>query len=284
MRLLPLCAVLICVSAVWEPSPVVAQKTGVAPELHPWGHFSKGAWRYSRVTTESFDERGAVASTSITETKTTLQDLGADGVTLRLEAAVEVAGKERDGEPQIVKQGFRGESPADKVTVQDLGAAEVTIDGLRIPCKVEQYEATGPQSKSTTKTFYSTTVAPYVLKRQTTTTDLETGAVLTQSSLNVLSLNRPCDVLRRRKRAAHVETVSTYPKGSTVTRAFVSSEIPGGVICHSSEERDTKGRLVRRSTLQLLAYGLDPEEEYSVEFNRVPRRVLKSHRLSSPRD
>ena len=283
MRLLPLCAVLISLPVVCRPDFSWAQKTGLTREMHPWGRFDKGAWRCFQVVTESFDERGAVANTSVTETRTTLEDMAADGVTLRVEAVVQVAGKERDAEPQLIKQGFHGELANGNLTVRDLGTAELTIDGRRIPCKVEQLETTGPHSRTTTKVYYSTSLAPYVLKREGVTTDLD-GAELSRSTHNVLSLDRPCDILRRRKRAAHLETVLTHPKGSIVTRAFTSADVPGGVICHTCEERDANGRLVRRSTLRLVAYGLTPDEEQSVEVRRVPRRGLKSHRVSPGRD
>jgi hypothetical protein len=283
VRLLPLCAVLISLPVVCPPDAGWAQKTGLTREMHPWGRFDKGAWRSFQVVTESFDERGAVANTSVTETRTTLEDMAADGVTLRVEAVVQVAGKERDAEPQLIKQGFHGELANGNLTVRDLGTAELTIDGRRIPCKVEQLETTGPHSKTTTKVYYSSSLVPYVLKREGVTTDLD-GAELSRSTHNVLSLDRPCEILRRRKRASHLETVLTHPKGSIVTRAFTSADVPGGVICHTSEERDANGRLVRRSTLRLVAYGTDSDEQYSVELKRLPRRALKGHRLSPGRD
>jgi hypothetical protein len=262
-------------AVICGPDPTWAQKTGITRDLHPWGRFDQGAWRYTRVITETFDQRGAVANTSVTETKTTLQEVTPDGVTLRVEAAVEVAGKERDAEPQTIKQGFHGELTSEKLVVRDLGRAEVPLDGLKVPCRVEQLQTAGPNSKTTVTIYYSTSVAPYVLKRESTTTDAETGAVLNQSTFNVLSLDRPCEILRRRKRAAYVETVSKHPKGSVLTRAFTCTDVPGGVICHTSEERDAQGRLIRRSTLRLLAYGFSPDDEYSVEFRRIPRRGLK---------
>ena len=115
--------------------------------MHPWGRFHKGAWRYTRVVTECFDEHGAITNTSVTEAKTTLREVGADGVTLQVEAAVEVAGKQRDAEPQTLKQGFHGELVGERLTVRDLGVGEVTIDGCRVPCRLEQFEATGPTAR-----------------------------------------------------------------------------------------------------------------------------------------
>jgi hypothetical protein len=300
VRLLRFCAVLVGLSAFWGPYPSFAQTSGTASgstsspttssatatasgitaELHPWGHFSKGAWRYTRVVTECFDEHGVITSTSVTEAKTTLQEVGPDGVTLQIMAAVEVAGKQRDADPQTVKQCFSGEPACDKPAVRDMGAAELTIDGCRVPCRIEQVESSGSHCKTSTKIYYSSSVAPYVLKRESTTTDSESGEVLTQSTTKVLSLDSPCDIPRRRKQAAQVETTSTHPKGgSTVTRAMTSTEIPGGVLCHTTDERDAAGHLVRRSTLQLMAYGADDREEYSVEFKRTPRRANKASRF-----
>ena len=278
VRLLRFCAVLVGLSAVWGPVPGLAQTSGITAELHPWGRFTKGAWRYTRVVTECFDEHGVLTDTSVTETKTTLQAVGPDGVTLQVEAAAEVAGKQRDAQPQTVKQGLCGEPAGCQPTVRDLGTAELTIDGCRVPCRVEQIESSSSHCQTATKIYYSSTIAPYVLKRETTTTDAESGEVLTQSTTKVLSLDSPCDIPRRRKLAAQVETVSTHPKGSTVTRAMTSTEVPGGVLCHTTEERDASGQLVRRSTLQLVAYGADEHEEYTVEFKRLPRRAAKTTR------
>jgi hypothetical protein len=263
------------------PPAGFGQKSGITPELHSWGRFSKGAWTRYRVIAETFDEHGAVASTSTTETKTTLVDVAADAVTLRVEAVVEIAGRQLDPEPKTVKQGFHGELTGEKVTVRDLGPGELVVEGRKIPCKIEEVEVTGPHSKTVAKVYYSSTVAPYVLKRESKTTDPETKTLINQTTFTVLSLDKPRDILRQRRWAAQVEAVATHPKGSTTTRAWTSVDVPGGLICHTAEESDAKGRLLRRSTLQLVAYGLDAEGEPSGLFKRVPRRGPKAHRVPS---
>lgn len=286
MRLLPVCCLASAVCVLCCPASSSAQKPSPAPpigitrQLHPWARFDKGAWRYARVITESFDEHGAVANTSITEAKTTLEDVSHTAVTLRVEAVVEIAGKERDAEPKTVKQGLYGQSEGESLALRDLGEAPVTVEGLVIPCKVLQVVLTGPTTKTTSKLYYSQSFPPYILKQESTTTDLEGTTTLNKNTLNVLSLERFRELFRQWRRVAHVETVSTHPKGSIVTRALTSVGVPGGVICHTSEERDASGRLVRRSTFQLLAYGLDPNTDQSGWIRRVPRRGLKGHRFS----
>ena len=79
-------------------------------KLHPWGCCQPGTWKLVRVVTETLDEGGRVIGSSTTETKTTLVAADRDGITLEIQASMEVAGKRFQAEPQTVKQGFHGES------------------------------------------------------------------------------------------------------------------------------------------------------------------------------
>jgi hypothetical protein len=101
------------------------------------------------------------------------------------------------------------------------------------------------------------------------------------TSFRVLSLDRPCKVVPNIPRAAWVEAVSTTPSGSTVTRAFTSMQVPGGVVCHTADEMDGNGRLVRHSSLVLIDFGLEPEKDDPGVFNRVRGRGRRSHRSGS---
>ena len=87
--------------------------------LHPWGRFAARAWKLVRVVTETLDERGQVVSTSTADTRTTLVGLDDDGVTLEVQACVEVAGKRFQAEPQTVKQGFHGELAVPNLKLSD---------------------------------------------------------------------------------------------------------------------------------------------------------------------
>jgi hypothetical protein len=146
---------------------VAAQEGGISAKLHPWGLFNPGAWKKVRVVTETLNEHGQVVGTSTTDTKTILVDLDNDGVTLEIQACIEVAGKSFRAEPQTVKQGFHGELVGPNLQVSRPTDATLTIENQKIPCKLQQLESVVSNGKTLTKIYYSTTVAPYILKRET---------------------------------------------------------------------------------------------------------------------
>ncbi len=242
--------------------------------LHPWGHFQPGAWKRVRVITKTF-ERGRILA-SVTRTKTTLQKVDDQGVTLKIEVELEVGGKHLDADPQTVTQGYLGEISGKKPVVKDLGQQPVTIGGREITCQVRQIEFDLPTGKTVTKVYYCPSVDPYVLRRETLTYGPEGGQPLGETTVAVKALEEPCRVCNRIRTAARVESLRKTASGTTSTRALVSSLVPGGVICHTSEEVDNQGRLVRRSQLDLIDFGLQPEEERTGLFRR--RRPGRKHR------
>ena len=125
------------------------------------------------MVTETLNGQGQVVSTSTADTKTVLVDLDNDGVTLEIQACIEVAGKRFRAEPQTIKQGFHGELVGPNLRVKGPTDAEMTIEGQKIPCKLQQLESVVSNGKTVTKVYYSTTVAPYILKRESVTTDPE---------------------------------------------------------------------------------------------------------------
>jgi hypothetical protein len=258
----------------------LGDEAGLTKDLHPWGRFDghKGAWKRYRVTTETVDENGQVVNTSVTETKTSLEGVDTDGVTLRVEAVVEIAGKRLPAEPKTVRQSLRGDWANGRVVIRGLGLGQVTIEGQTIACRVEEAEINLPGSKTVTRTFYSRFVPPYVLKRESKTTDLEGRKTLDETTFRVVSFDRPCKIAPHVKRAAWVEAVSTTPNGSTVTRAFTTTEVPGGVVSHTADELDTNGRLVRHSSLVLVGFGLEPEKDDSNVASRLRGRARRTHR------
>ena len=119
MRVLSRCLRIVCFGLLALPLVCLgdgADESGLTPEIHPWGRFHKGAWKRYRVVTESLDDNGQVVNTSVTETKTSLEDVGTDSVTLRVEATMEIAGKRLPAEPKTVRQSVRaiGRAPRSK--------------------------------------------------------------------------------------------------------------------------------------------------------------------------
>ncbi|MBN2023146.1 MAG: hypothetical protein JW809_10170 [Pirellulales bacterium] len=271
---------LVLASSVSAQNPEPAAPS-VPLKHHPWATFSPGAWKCVRVVTETFDEDGSVANTGVTETTTTLKTIDAGGVTLEEEVAVWVAGKRLDPQTQTVWQGLFGQSMDQKVTVKNLPPAEVAIEGRAIPCNVRQYEITGPDGKRVELvTVYSNDgVAPFVLRRQSVITGTNGSGTSNNLDMDVDALDMPTSVDDRVQTAAHTRTVHRHAKGTTLTLAYTSDEVPGGVISHESKDLDKQGRLVRRSVLQLLAFGLKPEEEPEDDRGGLLPRRLRSARL-----
>lgn len=263
--------------------PAAAQTTAVAPEHHPWGRFEPGAWKRVRVITETLDERGLVSSTSSTETKTTLLEVDTEGVVLQVRVTVEVAGKRFEVEPQVVKQGFHGEvvCPALKVTKRTTG--EAVIEGRKIPCQIIEVECPSANSKTVTQVYYSDEVEPFVLRRESVTTKADDGEVQSETVTEVTALKMPRRVRSETHAASFIRTVQKLPKGTITTWSSSTPDVPGGVISHSSKELDAEGRMARRSTLELLDYGLEPEPQRPGLFGRIRSGPLRPfHRPPMP--
>ncbi|HVU87637.1 MAG TPA: hypothetical protein VHD36_09970 [Pirellulales bacterium] len=221
---------------------------------HPWGRFRPGSWKKVSLITETFDADGKVINTSVARTRTTLSDINDDGVTLKVEATVDLAGKQVQSEPQVLLQGWHGEMPERETVVTNLGDDTVTISGKRIACQVEQTESLTPGGRIVTKTWLSDRVSPYVLRRESTTYDRDSEEVVSQTQVEVVALSRAIRLLRRHRQAAELRVVYTHPGGAIRTRLWSSLEVPGGIVAHESEEFDGEGRLARRSKLQLVGY------------------------------
>lgn len=268
---------LLLVGLLQGPGP--AQETGISRRHHPWGCFEVGAWTHVRVVTQTFEENETLIS--ITETKTTLKELSDDGVTLLVESVVEVGGKQLQNDPKTIKQGWHGELAGRDVKVSHLGSGEVVIRNRRFPCKIQQHVVAGPSDKTTTRIYYSDTVEPFILKRESVTTELEGNAQLGETTVEVMDVDVPCRILASIRNTFHVKAVHTTGKGTATTIAFTSTRVPGGVIRHDSKQFDKEGRLIAQSSRELLDYGLEAEDGTVLPLGRRrPGPLLRPHRPS----
>lgn len=246
----------------------------VPRRVHPWGQFEVGAWKVLRATTESF-ENGR-QTTSLTETRFTLEAMDASGPAIRFEVQVEMAGKRFRTEPQIVKQGWHGEPLGDTVTVRELGPDTVTVEGRAVNCQLFEVETTRAENRSVTRIWYSPSVAPYVFKRESLVTESVSGRTVEETTLEVTVLEVPCRVGRQVLSASQLRGMQKFSRGTVVTLSLVSPEIPGGVICQSSREMDRDGTIVRRTTMELVDFGLQPTLRHpgGLRWHLLPRRIL----------
>ena len=141
-----------------------------------------------------------------------------DGVSLLIDVAVEVGGKQFETQPQVVKQGFHGELRVPGMVVTNLGPAQVTVQGRKINCQVEKVEVADAACRTATKIYYSDEVEPYVLRKESIKIDRE-GKILAQTTVEVTALDVLQDVLTDkhgrvdRRRASCVKAVLKTPRG-----------------------------------------------------------------------
>jgi hypothetical protein len=266
------------VAAAAGGSSGLADNAGISARHHGWGRFKPGAWKLVRIVTETFDDHGAATGTNLTETKTTLQSTDTSGVTLEIEVGMEVAGKQFDAQPQCIKQGFHGELLNPEPKLSPSRAGQVTIEDHKLPCRIQQLEIPAGDSQTLVTIYYSDTTAPYVLKRESVTTDAG-GKNLGQTTLDVVAVDLPWKIRDEIKSVACIKTVQRHAKGTVTSLAMTSAAVPGGIVYQTSKETDSGGRLTRRSVLELVNYGLRAEDERSGLFGRKrpPRRKSNSH-------
>jgi hypothetical protein len=266
-----------CASGMAQPS-----EPRIVPKLHPWGRFEPGTWKMVRVVTETLNEQGQVVSTSTTDTKTTLLEVGRDDVTLEVEACMEVAGKRFQVEPQTVKQGFHGEAAGSELKIKEATDGQCAVEDQKIPCKVQQLTMVGPNGKTSLTLHYSTSAAPFVLKRLCVVTDADGKNTVSETAADLLVLDMPVRVLGEIRGGSYMRTVHKNGKATVTTLAVVVPDVPGGVVSQSSKELDKSGRLLRRSTLELIDYNSDPDKDRTGLFRgkRSSRRAKTPPRYS----
>ncbi len=252
---------------------------------HPWGRCGEGSWQTVRMTTESLDERGQVTAISITDTRTTLDQVTPDGVTLKVEVTVEVGGRRMATQPQIVKQSFSGATNGENVTIKKLDPTTLDIDGKSLTCDSQELSIMSKAQKRTSLISY-TDKSPHILKRTVLATESTNPAGNFEATSEVIELDMPYKVLSELKSAAVVRSVQKSPSGTTATLSVNVSDVPGDIVAHSSKKLDADGRVVRRSTLELTGYrwmSLDPGTSTDNNTNYVPRRQREKRRAALSR-
>ena len=274
LSLLALTAVLVLTLA---PAPSAAQDDGLLPHHHAWARFRAGAWKRVRATTESFDAAGNVVSTSVTDTTTTLVSSADDQIMLRVETTVEVAGKRFDARTVELKQHLCGAVPEQRLEVKPAGMATLTIDGDKYVCKVVETTTRNPtrMTVTTSKTYFTDRVVPNVLRTESVTTGADDKPV-SQTTISAQSLDMPHRVLEEVKPTTMFKAVYVAGSHRTTSWAASAADVPGEVIWKVSKELDAQQRLVRRTTLELVDYGI--EEPTVRAGGRLRRRAARRSR------
>lgn len=243
------------------PALCCAQNEFNPKKHHRWARFDVGAWSRLREVAETFDEKSKLIGTSVTETTATLKSVDKESVTLLTNVTVEIAGRKFDSQPELVPKNFYGADNGNEVKVEEVGGGTVTIGDERIACRIRRVTVNGDSEKRVTTIYFNDAVAPYELRRETVSTDVENKTVNYETNVEVVAVNLPYKVLTEIDTVSFVKTEYTSPKKKTTTLEVYCPRVPGGLVAHWSTESDDTGQVVHRSVLQLADYGLAPVDE-----------------------
>lgn len=242
------------------PDAFAADAVGVLQRAHVWGRFGTGSWRQVRIVTEIFDPDGNSTNSSTTDNITTLEEITPERVALKVEVTVEVAGQKFPSQPQIIRQGYAGEGVGQTVSIKPLPGVIMMIGDRQIACEAEQIEILGGQSKEVSLISFSPRLTPCILRRKSIVSDAASGKTTHEALSEVIKLDESYPVFGQFKAAYRVQLVQKNDRGTTTTLSVHVPEIPGEVVQQSSEKVDSQGRLERRSKMELVGYGVNPDE------------------------
>ncbi|QDU31173.1 hypothetical protein ETAA8_63260 [Anatilimnocola aggregata] len=256
------------------------------PEAHPWGRFPLGSWKSVRVTSETLDANGKSTGNSVTETKTTLIEASDHDYSLQVEVTVQVEGKRFARPPQVARLSYWGDLSESPTGVRKVGTAEVELNGKSMPCEIRQVVTEQQGERRQSVVYYCDTSFPYVLKRESIVTLTAAEAKPQTTRVEVIATNLPYRILGQLRSVAYVKTTRKLASGSTLTMEVQSPDVPGGVVSHSAQELDDAQVVNRRSTLELIDYGVgsEPVEEASPARKRWFRsRSRRGEEMAPPR-
>jgi hypothetical protein len=230
-----------------------------------------------REVAETFNEEGKLVGVSTTETTTSLKSVDDESVTLETDVTIEIAGRKFDSQPELVKKSYHGADDGKTVKIEEVGAGNATIGGEQIPCRIRRITVNGGSDKRVTTIYFHDDIAPFELRRETVSTDVEKKTVNYETNVDVIAVALPYKVLTENHTVAFVSTVYTSPKKRKTTLEVYCPRVPGGMVAHWSTEFDENDRVVRRSVLELADYGFTAPEEDTARTGRIllPRRAAR---------
>ncbi len=229
---------------------------------HPWGRFPQHSWIHTQTISWSaqdgqrFGERIA----SVRETKTTLESIDTDGVTLKKEVMLTMGGKQVKTAPQVERFDFYREPIETGVIARNIGTGKLLVNNLVIPCKKRVYEKQSATEKRTTTLWFTTQLYPYVLRSETVlrALPLEQSPLERELRRSITEVYESSSFhLRGNQDGSYrYRTKTTESNMTTIVDASCSRYIPGGVVQALVREYDATGAEIRSSETRIINYSM----------------------------
>jgi hypothetical protein len=246
---------------------------------NPWGRFPLKSWIHTQTISWTAQDGpfGTERIASVRETKTTLESMEADGITLKKEVTRNMGGKQIKAAPQVERFDFYREPMEADAVAKNVGTGKLLINNLVIPCKKRVYEKQNDSEKRTTTLWFTTQLYPYVLRAETVLVALPTENSPLERELrrSVMEVYESSSFqLRRSKDGVYRYRIKTTEgKMTTLTDASGSLSIPGGVIHETVRELDAAGAEIRTAETRIINYSFatpTPEPPMSLLPGALP--------------
>ncbi len=265
------------------PTPVqdesqAAERFVLPTEHHPWARFQVGAWRKIQITTETFNEAGAVVSRSVTTQEENLQSdssVSLERYALNVQATVDLVGKRIVGK-RIVRVLYTATDGAGQVVeTRRLEDQDLTLTNRTVACQVWDVQYRDDSRTLVDRIFYAPEQFPYVLRRETAqVASPDSDPPSTEQVVSVVAIEIPYPFGDRILHCTCLRTTRHGEKGSTVRLAMVSELVPGGEVAVWTTDFDPQGNPSRGSFQELVDYGQAPLVEPPTS-RREQRRVRR---------
>lgn len=252
---------------------------------HPWGRFAPKTWVCTQTLTWTHQENQQTVQ--VRDTKTTLESVDKDGVTLKSTTTVHAGGRRIESAPTLHRFDFFQEPIRDNARIENGGEGKLIINNMVIPCKKRIYEHKEGTEKQKTVVWYSTQLYPYVLYVENVLSRLpnegETEEKILRRSVTEVLESSSFHLRWNKDGGYRIRTRKTDGNISTVTETNCSRHVPGGVSQETVREFDASGKEIRTVETKLINFhcAVDENEHDNPELS--PDAPFPFYELPMPR-
>jgi hypothetical protein len=256
----------------------VATAFAQTSDFEDWQGFKAGSWSEVRTTVESMDSQGtSVASKSVSVTRTTLDRVGANSVTLRLQTMrIESNGTQVHAPAAMLELRPYGQQENEKLAHGQPEKAVIDVGGQRIEGNRLTAKLTSDHgSRDIVSTFRDGALhAP--IRRVVTVYEAD-GKVRDTTTTEAVAIEGFATVAQRVVPTTHYRVAYKNHKLTSTSLVDKSVEVPGQLVRGTIAERETNGPLLRFVTQELVGFhAIKPE--VSVREVKTRREIRRDRR------
>ena len=226
---------------------------------HVWAKFPIGSWREVEITTETFDEAGALVGRSVTTQKEILKAMAEDSYVLEIQATVDVSGKQIVGPVNTRILRLLTDQSGSIFSTTRLEDEKILVDDQPLDCQVWDVFYDEEARNLRDRVYYSPEQFPHVIRRETFEVSEEHPDDTPAADItSVIARHLPQSFDDHILPCVCIKTTRDREKGSMQVLTMISPGIPGGEVQSWSTDFSAEARPNRWSVLKLLNYGVNP--------------------------